>query len=174
VLTEDDVILLVPDAHRRGRARLLRDLNDAHATVGPPRPWMDVAGSYARALRARDAVAADPHAAVDTESHLAALVLAADPEGLEDLRRRVLAPLADLRPLSRERLILTLRSWLLHQGRRDDVAADLVVHPQTVRYRLTQIRELYGDALNQPQTVLELVTALGTLSPEEARAFAEG
>jgi hypothetical protein len=172
-LTEDDVILLVPDAHDRGRARLLRGLRDAHAVVGPARGWTDVAGSFARALRARAAIAADPLQALDTEAHLAALLLAADPDALGDLRRRVLAPLADLRPLVQERLILTLRSWLLHQGRRDDVAAELIVHPQTVRYRMTQIRDLYGDRFGDPQTVLELVAALGTLSPAEARAFAQ-
>jgi hypothetical protein len=173
VLTEDDVILLVPDAHDRGRARLLRELKDAHAVVGPARRWTDVAGSFARALRARDTIAAGPRQAVDTEAHLAALLLAADPDALNDLRRRVLAPLAELRPLVQERLLLTLRSWLLHQGRRDDVAAELIVHPQTVRYRMTQIRDLYGDRLSEPQAVLELVTALGTLSPAEARAFAQ-
>ena len=173
-LTEDDVVLLVPDAHDRGRVRLLRELNDAPAIVGPSRPWAGVAGSYARVLRARATIAPEPRRAVDTEAHLAALLLAADREALDDLRRQVLAPLADLRPLASERLILTLRSWLLHQGRRDDVAAELMVHPQTVRYRLAQIRDLYGDRLNEPQTVLELVTALGTLSPDETRAFAQG
>ena len=43
-------------------------------------------------------------------------------------------------------LVETLRAWLLHHGRRDRVAAELFVHPQTVRYRMTQLRELYGDA----------------------------
>ena len=37
----------------------------------------------------------------DTEEHLAWLVLAADAEALADLRARVLAPLADLRPVDR-------------------------------------------------------------------------
>jgi len=34
------------------------------------------------------------------------------------------------------------------------------VHPQTVRYRLGQLRELYGDRLEEPQTVLMLTLAL--------------
>ena len=55
---------------------------------------------------------------------------------------------------------LCSRFGLLHQGQRDAVAADLFVHAQTVRYRMTQIRELYGDRLNDPQTVLELIVAL--------------
>ena len=54
----------------------------------------------------------------------------------------------------------TLRAWLLHQGRRDDVAARLFVHPQTVRYRMGQLRELYGDRLEDPATVLDLTLAL--------------
>ena len=54
----------------------------------------------------------------------------------------------------------TLRSWLLHQGRRDEVAAELHVHAQTVRYRMGQLRELYGDRLDDPATVLDLVLAL--------------
>jgi DNA-binding PucR family transcriptional regulator len=97
---------------------------------------------------------------IDTDIHLVELVLGADGEAAEDLRCQVLAPLNDLRPNTAERLAETLRSWLLHQGQRDAVAADLFVHAQTVRYRMTQIRELYGERLNDPQTVLELIVAL--------------
>ena len=81
-------------------------------------------------------------------------------EALADLRERALAPLADLRPATAEKLEATLRSWLLHQGRRDDVAADLFVHPQTVRYRMQQLRELYGDRLADPDWLLRLTIAL--------------
>jgi DNA-binding PucR family transcriptional regulator len=77
-----------------------------------------------------------------------------------DLRAQVLAPLADLRPATRQKLAETLRTWLLHQGRRDDVAAALFVHPQTVRYRMGQLRELYGDRLDDPDTVRDLTLAL--------------
>ena len=91
----------------------------------------------------------------------------ADPDALEDLRARALAPLADLRPATRERLEETLRSWLLHQGRRDAVAAELHVHAQTVRYRMGQLRELYGDGLDDPAVVLDLVVALAAPSAGE-------
>ena len=84
------------------------------------------------------------------------------PTALADLRRQVLAPLADLRPATADRLAETLRAWLLHQGRRDDVAAALHVHPQTVRYRMGQVRELYGDRLPDPGTVAALTVALAT------------
>ncbi len=98
---------------------------------------------------------------LDTDEHLVEIVLGADPEAAEDLRRRALAPLRGLRPATAERLAETLRSWLLHQGQRDAVAAELFVHAQTVRYRMNQVRELYGDRLNDPQKILELTVALG-------------
>ena len=98
---------------------------------------------------------------LDTEERLPELVLRADEPALADLRAQALAPLADLSESAREKLTETLRSWLLHQGRRDAVAAELFVHPQTVRYRMTQLRELYGERLEEPATVLALVLALG-------------
>ena len=97
---------------------------------------------------------------VDTEDHLIDLVVGADPEAIADLRARVLLPLASVDESTGERLAATLRSWLLHQGRRDDVAAELHVHPQTVRYRMQQLRGLYGDRLLDPGFVRELVVAL--------------
>ena len=152
-------VLLVPDVAGVGRAHLLRVLQGRPAVVGPARPWTEAGASYARAVRAH-ALLGMP-GVVDTEQHLPALVLGADPEALGDLRARALAPLAAVRPTTADRLAETLRSWLLHHGRREEIAADLVVHPQTVRYRMTQLRELYGDRLTSPDGVLELTIALG-------------
>jgi hypothetical protein len=151
----DRVLLLVPDAHDRGRAGLLRVLDGRGCIAGPARPWLSVRASYDRALRAHVAGLVG-----DTEVHLARLVLTADADALADLRTRALAPLADLRPAVAEKLTDTLRSWLLHHGRREDVAAALFVHPQTVRYRMGQLREIFGDGLDDPDTVLELTIAL--------------
>ena len=80
---------------------------------------------------------------------------------LRDLRTAVLAPLDGVSPSVREKLTATLRSWLLHHGRREQIAAELFVHPQTVRYRMGQLRDLFGDRLEDPQTVLALTIALG-------------
>lgn len=151
-------VLLVQDLGGRSRGRLLRALEGRGGIAGPSRPWREARASYLRAVRAlplrgeRDSI--------DTEEHLATLVVTADPEALADLRERALAPLADLRPASAEKLQETLRAWLLHQGRRDDVAAALFVHPQTVRYRMGQLRELYGDRLDDPDLVRDLTLAL--------------
>lgn len=153
---DDGVLLLVPDAHGRGRQALLRGLGDRGATVGPARAWLDVRASYERALRARG------HGLTgDTDTHLAQLVLTADPEALADLRARALAPLAELRPATIAKLTETLRLWLLLQGRRDEVAEALFVHPQTVRYRMGQLRDAFGERLEDPDELLALTIALG-------------
>ena len=134
VLSEDrGAVLLVPDAHGARRAALLRVLAGRHAIVGPPRPWTRVEASHRRAVRAGELAPAGGRGSIDTEARLGALILHADEDALADLRDRALAPLAGLRPAARERLEATLRAWLLHQGRREAVAADLMVHPQTVR-----------------------------------------
>jgi len=156
---EPTSVLLVPDASGVRRAQLLRVLQGRPSVVGPTRPWTQAAASYRRAVRALE-LAPPRGEPVDTDDHLAALVLSADPAALADLRDQVLAPLAGLRAGTAERLAETLRSWLLHHGRREEVAADLVVHPQTVRYRMTQLRELYGDRLTDPASVLDLTVAL--------------
>jgi DNA-binding PucR family transcriptional regulator len=163
-------VLLVPDAEGRSRPALLRSLDGRDAVVGPPRPWQRAAASYARALRAvrlgLDATVSGP---LDTDTRLADLVVRADDEALADLRTRVLAPMADLPAGTRDKLVETLRCWLLHQGRRDRVAAELFVHPQTVRYRMTQLRRLYGNRLDDPGSVLELTVALGAALPPGSR-----
>jgi hypothetical protein len=156
------VVLLVPDAEGRSRPALLRSLGEREAVVGPARPWDEVHTSYARALRALQlGMTSDGPEPLDTEVRLADLVLRADETALADLRAQVLAPLAGLSEGAREKLTETLRSWLLHHGRREAIAAELFVHPQTVRYRMGQLRELYGKRLEDPRTVLELTLALG-------------
>ncbi|MCW2847539.1 MAG: hypothetical protein JWR90_1513 [Marmoricola sp.] len=150
------VLLLVPNVHGRSRRTLLKALEGLGAVAGPARPWLDVRSSYDRALRVRVL-----DLGTDSEEHLAELVLTADESAMADLRARVLSPLEGLSATSAEKLTETLRSWVLHHGRRDAVAADLFVHAQTVRYRLGQLRELFGDRLEDPRTILELTLALG-------------
>ena len=158
----DLVVLLVPDAGGRSRPALMRSLDGRDAVVGPPRPWAEVSSSYARACRALHlGLAPDGSAPLETERRLAELVIRADGEALADLRALALAPLADLTPGARDKLVDTLRAWLLHHGRREQIAAELFVHPQTVRYRMGQLRQLYGKRLEDPRTVLELTIALG-------------
>ena len=153
----DRVVLLVPDAPR---SLLLRAVTGRRAVVGPAREWTKVRRSFRRAVRALDLPAAQASEPVDTEKHLAALVVGADAEALRDLRAQVIAPMERLTPTAREKLTETLRLWLLHQGRRDAVAEALFVHPQTVRYRVGQLRDAYGDLLDDPEFVRDATVAL--------------
>lgn len=153
----DDAVLLVPDSGGRSRRRLVELLGEREAVLGPARPWLLAHESYARAVRGR----ALRDGFVDTDAALPELVLHGDPAALADLREAALAPFAEVGEGAAERLAETLRAWLLLQGRRELVAESLHVHPQTVRYRMNQVRDLFGDRLNDPDEVLAILLALG-------------
>ncbi len=155
--------LLLPDPDAPGRrdalvGALRRTTSAIGPTVGPP----DAARSFARArdcLRLQAAGTLPGAGLVVAEEELAALILHRDPALLAELTQRCLAPLAELTPSAAERLHETLREWLRRQGSVPDVAAALHVHPQTVRYRLTRLRELFGPALEDPDARFELTLA---------------
>jgi hypothetical protein len=152
-------VLLVADVVRT-RAYLRRVLDGRGAVIGPVRPWTRAGESLQVAIRARRLLGHDAGELLDATDHLADLVVGADPASLQDLRDEVLAPLQELSPAAADRLRETLRAWLLHLGRRSEVADALHVHPQTVRYRMNQVRDLYGDRLDDPATVQALIIAL--------------
>ncbi len=161
------LLLVAGPSSTAARSRLLATLSGNDAVVGPTVPWLEVARSYDRA---RQCQRLGLPGTVDSERHLAEIVLTADPDALADLRAAVLAPLAGLRPSAVEKLTETLRSWLLHHGRRDEIADELFVHPQTVRYRVSQLRDVYGDRLEDPRFVLEATLALAVREhPDDGR-----
>ncbi|OXR42254.1 helix-turn-helix domain-containing protein [Nocardia cerradoensis] len=152
-------VLLVPISATTSRTTLVRRLADLRAAVGPEQPWLDVRYSAVLATRAWECHTDGPWP-LDAEKSLAQLVVHADPRTRQLQRAAALAAFDHLRPDTRERYEQTLRAWLLHQGRREDVARHLILHPQTVRYRMDRIREILGDDLNDPERVLDLVIAL--------------
>ena len=156
-------ILLVPDVGGTTRDRFVESFSFPGSVIGPARPWMAAAESVRRVERTLT-MSLDGDAVTDTERLLPELVLGADANALRDLRRQALKPLQGLRPNTRDDLTATLRAWLLHQGRRQGIADELFVHPQTVRYRVSRLRELFGSRLDDPRAVLELVVALGLLN----------
>ena len=95
--------------------------------------------------------------AVYADERLPDLMVGSDPALAERLAGRALAPLAGDRS---GRLTDTLRAWLEAQGHHPTVAAELHVHPQTVRYRLARLRERFGDMLDDPDGRLALQLAL--------------
>jgi hypothetical protein len=162
-----DAVALVPTPRTtRDRAELERALRGRRAVVGPARDWRRAPDSLRLATTAATALAREPHAGdasagpVWVEEHLADLVIGAESQALDDLAELRLAPLAPLRPAQREKLAQTLHAWLRHWGQRGPIAAELHVHPQTVGYRLGQLRELFGAALDDPQARFELELVL--------------
>lgn len=98
---------------------------------------------------------------VRADDHDLALLLSAQPQLASDLARRRLAPLEAIQGVKmRRNLTLTLRAWLRNPGQRKAIADSLAVHPQTVRYRMARLRELFGDALDDPDGRFELELAL--------------
>ncbi|MBK8731929.1 MAG: helix-turn-helix domain-containing protein [Actinomycetales bacterium] len=164
-VAEGQAVLLVPDLAGRDRERLLRQLDGRGAIVGPERPWLQARSSFTRVVRGQSLPRPAGRATLDTDTQLVTLLLNADPEALADLAEQALAPLAGQRPATRARLEETLRAWLLLHGRRELVAEALYVHPQTVRYRMAQLRELFGDRLDDPEEVLRLTLALAGTRP---------
>ncbi|WP_027008353.1 PucR family transcriptional regulator [Conexibacter woesei] len=151
--------LVVPDPDGPGRRAPLEAALAGHAAaLGPTTPPEHAARSWTRA-RALHALLPDPGLHV-ADDHLLELLLAEDPSLVDDLARLRLAPLAGLPPRSRQTLHETLLAYLRHRGNGPRMAADLHVHPQTVRYRLARLRELLGDALDDPEARFELEVVL--------------
>lgn len=94
-----------------------------------------------------------------------ALLLEADPRLLEHVAADLLAPLLAEKPHHRLMLGETLARWLETKDSAPVIASYLGVHPQTVRNRMRRLRDLYGDALDDPQTAMGLMLALGASLP---------
>jgi hypothetical protein len=155
--------VFIPDPDAPGRRRqLAAAVREEPVALGPTVPWARASASLRRATAAFRLAAAGrvPDATlVVAEDHLATLLLGADPGLAADLAASRLAPLADLPDGPRARLTETLRAWLDRPGQVQAVAAELGVHPQTVRYRMRQLRELFGTRLEDPEARFELALA---------------
>ncbi len=134
-------------------------------TVAPERASLSLARARAAHALVLDGRVGDG-ALVVADEHLPALLLHAGDGALAtDLAARALAPLDELRPGARGRLRTTLRAWLDHPGQVTRVAGELHVHPQTVRYRVAQLRELFGERLEDADARFELALALRAEPP---------
>jgi hypothetical protein len=157
--------LVVPDPDGPGRrARIETALLGWPAAMGPAVP---LAGASVSLRRARAALSLAARGVIDDggrlvlcDDHLSTLLIFSD-EGLAGaLRTARLAPLRRLRPAQQDRLAETLLTWLEHGRNANEVALRVHVHPQTVRYRLRQVDELFGDQLRDPDRRFELEIAL--------------
>jgi hypothetical protein len=159
---------ILPDTHTPySRNRLARELRGAHAVIGYAVPFDRLprtveATRVIAGLRRAGVVSGDP---IFADEHLDTIIVWRDPALTEALRQQVLAPLAELPDSSRRRMVETLTSWLRHQGARREMAEELRIHPQTVRYRIAQLRELFGDTLDSPRGRARLFLALAWSGP---------
>ncbi len=160
------VCAIVPDPDAPGRrAQLEAAFEGRLGAIGPTVGWRRAAVSAARAAAtlglAREGAIESGDGLLDAARPLArAAPLRRPPPGARPRPTAALAPLDGETPASRERLTDTLHAWLRGRGRTEQVAAELHVHPQTVRYRLGRLRELYGDRLEEPDFRFELELAL--------------
>jgi hypothetical protein len=151
-------------------------VRDRPAVLGPVVPLTRAARSVARAqaawplhvagLLGTSRAGTEPAGLVRADEHLLALLLAAEPELAAELCEHALAPLQALPSGAGARGEQTLRAWLDAHGDVSVAAATLHVHPQTVRYRLAGLREVFGDALDDPDARLELAIALRMTRPD--------
>ncbi|MFY7066623.1 PucR family transcriptional regulator [Nocardiopsis changdeensis] len=155
---------LVPDPEGPGRLRALeRSLRGSCAVLGPSVPLERVPESLERARELAELVrsgAVPGEGLVRWDDHLLALLLSRDPALLSAMARSRLAPLAELRPHQRERMAQTLLAWLEAGSNANEAAERLHIHPQTVRYRMRRLEELFGARLRDPGERFELELVL--------------
>ncbi|MFF2041769.1 helix-turn-helix domain-containing protein [Kitasatospora sp. NPDC058170] len=154
--------ILVREPTHRGPS-ILRYVLDGRLAVVSPVVALSEAGSslrWARRLfgfcRTHQPSAAG---AVYVEDHLSTLLLLQDEALAGFARETVLKPMEGLTYHQRTQLRETLTAWL-EAGGPSATAKALGVHPQTVRYRLRKLEKLFGRALYDPQTRLDLEIAL--------------
>jgi PucR-like helix-turn-helix protein len=170
----EEPYLILPETGPRTLLALERELTGWSAAVGPPVALENAGHSLRWARRLLDLA---DRAAVETPNplnarsstnpallhctdHLSALILSADETLMRVLVDKRLAPLEAVSAQRRDRLAETLLSWLECRGSAPEVARRLGVHAQTVRYRLRHLEELFGDALQNPESRYELELAL--------------
>jgi hypothetical protein len=161
---------VVPDPAGPGRAAEIERAMDSGrsgavgAALGPAGPLRELPGSWSLAratLRAIDAGAIDADdRLVRTDDALGGLLLFENRALVERIAARRLAPLRELTPKARRRMEETALVYLQQRGNAAAMARALGVHPQTARYRLARLRELLGEALDDPDARFEIELAL--------------
>lgn len=154
---------------KKDKELLERILGMQRGSVGTLQPIAQAGDSLAHAhtlASYRDAWGLPASGITWADAHLPSLLVSADPGLGRTLSERTLRPLLELPEDRREPLLATLRWWLLLHGARGKVAEVMMVHPQTISYRMDRIRALIGEDLDRPNTRWAILLALMSRSPE--------
>jgi hypothetical protein len=155
------------------RAELERATQHVTAVLGRTVPRAELPGAWSlasAALRALESGAIEADGLIEADEHLAELLLFESGGLGQRLAERRLAPLDELTPAARARMEETALAYVQRGGNAAAMARALHLHPQTVRYRLSRLRELFGEALDDPDSRFELELALRSRSTRPARA----
>ncbi|MFD0905712.1 PucR family transcriptional regulator [Actinomadura sediminis] len=163
----DAPYLVVPDPGGPGQERLMAALADAcPGAVGPTVP----VGRGAVSLRwARRAVALAEEGVLPADGtvrccdHLATLITAEARDLVEAAAPQYLRPLMEQPSPRREMLAETLLTYFNSGGNAVVTGRHLHIHPQTVRYRIRVIQELFGGEPAAPDTKLATMIALNSM-----------
>lgn len=169
-----DVVLLVPYAYPPAGVavahRLRREFNrrnpgcTASVAVGPT--FTDIA-DIARHFRAtQGALRLIGHRRSEAVVEIGALGVGSlllshgDPDALRRFAEGLIEPLEQRDDKRRADLIKTLRCWIEEDCSTSRTAERLIVHPNTVSYRLKTVEELLGRSLRSPALLVDLDIAL--------------
>ena len=136
--------------------------------VGAERPALEAPASLAEARLAAEIARRQPAGGVVRYDQLGAdrllLVLLRDNRSdLEDFVRATLGPLLEHDRHSATTLLPTVAAFVARGGRLRETAASLIVHRNTLAYRLDRAAELLGADLKDPATRLAVELALRAL-----------
>ena len=122
---------------------------------------VETRASYAEAiaaLRIGPLAATSPCVVFDHQDLAPLVALLEQPERARRFAVSTLEPLGDV--VQRPWLLPTLESFLIHQGRLKEAAAELDVHVNTVKYRLKELRVVAGPAFADGDRAIALLLAL--------------
>jgi hypothetical protein len=175
-LLDDDILadldaaqplLLIPgpatQTRQAGLAGLAGALSCYHAAIGLTVPLAMAADSVRWAQQALSLAGTgiiDDTALIRCQDHLVTLWLLSDATLADQVVQQQLGTLARLTPHQRAWVADTLGPWLEKRGTAAEIADLLHVHPQTVRYRIKQFEQAFGDRLSDPEARFALELAL--------------
>ncbi|MFI5892955.1 PucR family transcriptional regulator [Actinoplanes sp. NPDC051513] len=163
VLEDCLIAVLEPGQSTREAALLLQDYLSRHGSdvrVGIGGWYAGTTGLRWSYYEAHEAMNRGPGINEREQMSLSGLLVASEDVPLRDLAQEMLRPLRDFDATHSGSLVATLRAYLDADGSVADVATRLIVHRNTVRYRIEQIERLTGRSLARTADRVQLWLAL--------------